>query len=66
MAQLYKGIEHFVTALQGTQEPGRFSFENGPYPGILVRIDGRPIGAVAFEPGDTRELLYAQVPELLS
>jgi hypothetical protein len=65
--QLYKGIDHFITTLQGTQETGGVAtFENGPYPGILVRIDGRAIGAVALEQGETRETLSARVHELVS
>jgi hypothetical protein len=64
--QLYKGIDQFITAFQGTQETARvIAFENGPHPGILVRIDGRAIGAVALEQGETREMLSARVHELL-
>jgi len=65
--QLYRGVEQFITTLKGTQATGRAAtFENGPHPGILVRIDGRAIGAVALEQGETREMLSARVHELLS
>ena len=64
--QLYRGIDHFIAALQGTQETGQVAtFENGSHPGILVRIDGRAIGAVALEQGETRDMLSARVHELL-
>ncbi len=63
--QLYRGIDSFIAALQGTQEAGTVTFENGPHPGILVRIDGRAIGAVALEQGETREMLSARLNELL-
>ncbi len=64
--QLYRGIDQFITALQGTLETGQaVTFENGTYPGILVRIDGRAIGAVALEQGETPEMLSGRVHELL-
>lgn len=62
--QLYKGIDQFIAALQDTQERGRVgTFENGPHPGILVRLDGRALGAVALEQGETREMLSARLQE---
>jgi hypothetical protein len=64
--QLYRGINQFITALQGTLEAGQVvTFENGAYPGILVRIDGRAMGAVAMEQGATPEMLSGRVHELL-
>jgi hypothetical protein len=65
--QLYNGIDQFIAALRGTHETGRLvALENGHHPGILVRLDGRAIGAVALERGETREMLSARLQELLN
>jgi hypothetical protein len=64
--QLYRGIDSFITALRGPQETGRVTFKKDPYLGILVLLDDRAVGVVALEQGETREMLYARVDELLN
>lgn len=67
-ATRYRGIDQFVDALRAAQVTGRHVlYKDDPGPGIQVLIDGRAVGVVALleEQGESPEMLYARLDELL-